>query len=344
MFGGGADGGDGPAAAAADAIGQMPPAFAERFGKFMGAFDRYSQGNGWEEEKPQGSREMGALKQLVSELQFLSTCSPVSDDSPQPQHALQQQQPQSHSQSPPPDQHSHSQSQPGVQQQPQQRPQPQGGEGGLSQAAFVHRMEAASERVAALVSALDRILDPAVRATALYIATQMIDMEEDGTGEVLSFREEAVASLATFVAAAEKWESYKGFMLLHRDKNPGMDGLGEAMRAGGLVEGYDGDDWWVLKPEGMTPQQLAASQYRVVVDLQKVAAINALDPDNLQLLSELESSGYSEEVLMRWYFHPVMGPRIREGKFLDPTSGSEFLEGVMREAEAAVREEDRARQ
>lgn len=38
------------------------------------------------------------------------------------------------------------------------------------------------------------------------------------------------------------------------------------------MEGYDGDDWWVLKPEGMTPQQLAASQYRVVVDLQKVSA------------------------------------------------------------------------
>lgn len=31
--------------------------------RFMGAFNRYSQGNGWEEEKPKGSREMRALKQ-----------------------------------------------------------------------------------------------------------------------------------------------------------------------------------------------------------------------------------------------------------------------------------------
>lgn len=37
------------------------------------------------------------------------------------------------------------------------------------------------------------------------------------------------------------------------------------------MDGYDGDDWWVLKPEGMTAQQLAASQDRVVVDLQKVS-------------------------------------------------------------------------
>lgn len=74
-----------------------------------------------------------------------------------------------------------------------------------------------------------------------------------------------------------------------------------------------------------------------------MAAIHALDPDNLRLLSELETSGYSEEVLMRWYFHPVIGPRIREGKFVDPGSGSEFLQGALREAEAASREDRKRR-
>lgn len=48
-------------------------------------------------------------------------------------------------------------------------------------------------------------------------------------------------SLATFMAAAEKWESYKGFMLLYRDKNPGMDGLGEAMRV-------SADPWSSVEP------------------------------------------------------------------------------------------------
>lgn len=67
---------------------------------------------------------------------------------------------------------------------------------------------------------------------------------------------------------------------------------------------------------------------KVIVDQAKVDIVSALDPDNLAFMTDLEATGYSEEVLMKWYWHPIIGPRIRSGAFLDPSS-SQSLASVM---------------
>lgn len=64
------------------------------------------------------------------------------------------------------------------------------------------------------------------------------------------------------------------------------------------------------------------------VDQAKIDTIAALDADNLAFMADLEASGYSEAALMKWYWHPIIGPRIRSGAFLDPTTASGLASAV----------------
>lgn len=95
----------------------------------------------------------------------------------------------------------------------------------------------------------------------------------------------------------------------------------------------DGDEWWVKPPDiGLDggdddeeDEDCGVPSLRSRVDWPRVEAVAALDVDSLAFLTELEATKYSEDTFMKWYFHPVIGPRIRSGKLLDSSAaiGSE---------------------
>lgn len=184
-----------------------------------------------------------------------------------------------------------------------------------------------AQEVYMVIAGKAQLKDPAARAVVRYLETQLIQEGQDGA-MALACDSDSVARFGQFIVAAQNWEAYRAFLYMYSAKHRELQ-LEAAMEAAGMS---DGTDWWVAVAYD-EPTAAAAgasgsgpgpgsSGSGVRVDLPKVEAIACLDVDSLQFLTELESSGYSEEVFMKWYFHPVMGPRMRSGAFLDPNQSA----------------------
>ncbi|GLI69437.1 hypothetical protein VaNZ11_014049, partial [Volvox africanus] len=215
---------------------------------------------------------------------------------------------------------------------------------GRAAAVYDLELQQSSEDLAAQVAALlqpeekRRLQDPAARSVVRYIETQLVATEPGfGTGEreweadlngvALDLDEQSVTRLGQFMRAAVNWEAYRAFLEIYAARNPELN-LRTAMRAAGMS---DGDEWWVKMPEydfggngsdaaGGGGDDGGGSPLRPQVDWSRVEAVAALDVDSLAFLTELEATRYSEDTFMKWYFHPVMGPRIRSGSLLDPAA------------------------
>ncbi|EFJ46670.1 hypothetical protein VOLCADRAFT_92871 [Volvox carteri f. nagariensis] len=160
----------------------------------------------------------------------------------------------------------------------------------------------------------------------------------DEGGLALDLDEQSVARLGQFIRAAANWEAYKAFLEMYGTRHPELE-LGTVMRAAGMS---DGDEWWVQMPDfdfgGRSSSSASAATAtatpadsgvgvddgdslpsRPSVDWSRVEAVASLDLDVLAFLTDLEATRYSEDTFMKWYFHPVMGPRIRSGTLLDPS-------------------------
>lgn len=58
--------------------------------------------------------------------------------------------------------------------------------------------------------------------------------------------------------------------------------------------------------------------------------VSELEGDVVRFLSELELRGYSDEVLLKYWFHPVVGSRLRSGALMDPDTTGRVLQEVRR--------------
>ncbi|KAG2451057.1 hypothetical protein HYH02_004325 [Chlamydomonas schloesseri] len=162
-----------------------------------------------------------------------------------------------------------------------------------------------------------------------------------GGGGSLTVDGPGLARLGQVLVAATNWEAYRAFMGLYAGRHPQL-GLGLVMQAAGMS---DGDEWWARLPD--VPDQASSSSSSgsssgsssraLEVDWERVEAVAALDADVLAFLTELEAAGgggpgggggYSEQVFMKWYFHPTLGPRIRSGALLDPAATAGATAGV----------------
>ncbi|KAG2494250.1 hypothetical protein HYH03_007605 [Edaphochlamys debaryana] len=189
-------------------------------------------------------------------------------------------------------------------------------------AALAQRGADLAAEVAALLEpgARERLQDPSARAVVRYIETQMVGLDEDGEPS-LALDASSVGRLGQFLTAAGNWEAYRAFMALYSERHPEL-ALEGVMQAAGF---QDGEEWWARLPEALTAadQQAegeASTSPALLVDWPRVEAVAALDVDTLSFLTELEATQYSEDTFMKYYFHPVIGPRIRSGALLDPDS------------------------
>ncbi|GLC36284.1 hypothetical protein PLESTM_000427200 [Pleodorina starrii] len=274
--------------------GVIPDALQERVARMTAVYDTYVARRGWEVElSRRESGEMRNLMRLHSELSDLVAAA----SSP-----------------------------------------PRGAGGvllsGLAAAQFDREVAQRSEDLAGQVAALlqpeqkRRLQDPAALSVIRYIETQLVaaDSGEELYGEddglALDLDEQSVARLGQFMRAAVNWEAYRAFLELYASRHPELQ-LGTAMRAAGMS---DGDEWWVEMPEydftGGDAADGDGDSRRPRVDWTRVEAVAALDADSLAFLTELEATQYSEETFMKWYLHPVMGPRIRSGSLLAPDAAA----------------------
>ncbi|KXZ54100.1 hypothetical protein GPECTOR_5g203 [Gonium pectorale] len=287
----------------------IPEVLQGRLGRMMTAYEAYVEGGGWDAEAAaRESSEMRSLLRLHAEMSELATEAAAAASMGPGQRA-----------------------------------------GAASPAAVARALELQrrsddlAEQVAALLEpgARERLQDPAARAVIRYMETQLLVPDPDG-GMALDVDEEALSRLGRFMRAAVNWEGYRAFMTIYSSRHPELM-LSSVMKAAGMS---DGDEWWVAEPDSLhdddndddnddgdgdgdggsanSAARDAGSGWevpRVRVDWSRVDAISALDSDCLAFMSELEATGYSESTFMKWYFHPVLGPRIRAGSLLDPAKG-----------------------
>ena len=59
-----------------------------------------------------------------------------------------------------------------------------------------------------------------------------------------------------------------------------------------------------------------------------------MDADNLRFLADLERGAHSEDVLIKWSMHPVVGPRlIEEGGLVGAAALPEMMRELYRQAQ-----------
>ena len=113
----------------------------------------------------------------------------------------------------------------------------------------------------------------------------------------------------------------------------------------------DGDDWFLRPAQRETA--LAAAEAAAAkasssssssissalsaallpfVDEERRQSLAALDADTLWFLAELEASGYSGDVLLKWSLHPGVGPKLTTGRWLDGLSLPQQLRELYEQA------------
>ncbi|KAG2428206.1 hypothetical protein HXX76_011886 [Chlamydomonas incerta] len=338
------------AAAAAEALGAGGlggGGLGGQMGQMVAAYERYGAGGGWEAE--QGRRQSAEMRNLIRLHQELTELAADAErlaaDAAAAEAAAAAAGPRGR----------------GAGASARGGRMGGGGGGGFmsprealaAEAALQRRSEDLAAQLAALLEpgARQRLKDPAARAVVRYMESQMVQPDPPDTpdtpdldspaaagggggggGGALTVDGPGLARLGQVLVAAANWEAYRAFMGLYGGRHPELQ-LHLVMQAAGMS---DGDEWWARLPDlpaQATTDSTSSSSGALEVDWERVEAVAALDADVLAFLTELEAAGGggagggAEQVFMKWYFHPSLGPRIRSGALLDPTAAGRGAAG-----------------
>lgn len=95
--------------------------------------------------------------------------------------------------------------------------------------AYMSRMQAAGSAIEQIVLTQKAISDPAARAVARFIETQLIEADAEEGGFAFNCDPETVGRLGQFVKAAEAWEAYSAFLQLYAARQ-GLEDLSGVMQ------------------------------------------------------------------------------------------------------------------
>ncbi|KAG1665836.1 hypothetical protein FOA52_005871 [Chlamydomonas sp. UWO 241] len=205
------------------------------------------------------------------------------------------------------------------------------GDTGLSARDYLVELRGARQELQLLMATGHRSNDEVVRETVDFVTTALAGVGEDGGAEV-EIEPDTTALLCMFIRACEVWILYQSFYPALMESQAGSY-TPELVDKHVVVLGQlTRDRWWLKSREDLGADEsaeLAGSGCDAVLHFERIEALAAVDPLQLRFLSELLSSGYSEDAILKWSLHPVIGPLLRSGDWLAARDG---LPSIVQEA------------
>ncbi|GAX76285.1 hypothetical protein CEUSTIGMA_g3730.t1 [Chlamydomonas eustigma] len=202
---------------------------------------------------------------------------------------------------------------------------------GLTQKEFLYELQVAMQEVDYLQQTGVDSEDVVVRETVAYMVTQLSSQNKEGE-DVLDCTPEVMERLTKFIRAAEVWKELKAFYAVFQRKKPLGGNLPESLFDQMVaIESMQQSVWWLMRVE-REPQhgadELDGEMYAVNEEL--IENLIVTDPLELRFLCDLMDNDNSEEVLIKWSLHPVLGPKMRSGLWF-PGAGQSDEAGDMPE-------------
>eukprot|EP00877_Chromochloris_zofingiensis_P000536 jgi/Chrzof1/10483/Cz05g00080.t1 len=117
------------------------------------------------------------------------------------------------------------------------------------------------------------------------------------------------------------------------------------------MAGLDGDDWFVRREDkvaaleaaqratvasafsGSNPESTSGAVLKPFVDHERIQWLSTLDADVLRFLTDLEQHRYSQDILIKWSLHPIVGPKLMSGKWMEDNQLPDVLQQLYRHAQ-----------
>ena len=165
--------------------------------------------------------------------------------------------------------------------------------------------------------------DEVVKDCLTFILTELATAETRAISEDL----ETMDLMVKFVKAAEAFYALREFYpaLIEQQIESNLVAVDVAQTLK-ILEDLDRPRWWTSASNEVDRDRLEV-----------LSKLDATDLVQLRFLSELTSSGFNSEVLLRWSLHPYIGPKMRSGNWFDGFGGlsSDLLREAMEEALAS---------
>ncbi|KAI8465822.1 MAG: hypothetical protein J3K34DRAFT_525068 [Monoraphidium minutum] len=205
---------------------------------------------------------------------------------------------------------------------------------GMAPSDFLAAFEFLNEQLSALLEGVDDITDAPTRSALLWMDARMSD---PGTGD-LEVTRASLEALGGFLAAAENLAALRHWAGAFGENHAQLN-VPRLVEAAGL----DGDDWFVRRDDRLAAAAAAEAAAAAgaaaggalapYVDDERVAWLAALDGDTLRFMADLERGAYSQDVLIKWSFHPTVGPRLASGEWYDEAGLPDLLQQIFAEAQ-----------